>query len=150
MASTKALSRNILQTMMPTRIPAGRLLSVSRLMVVPITIAAVVLALVFPVPGELLILAFDVVFAGCVIPLVLGVYWKRGTGRAAVLAILIPSVLRVVLYFTYDSFGLDPRLKGIDTLIPPLLSLAIFIGVSLSQRAPDAVPSKSQLIGAAS
>ena len=150
MASTKALSRNILQTMMPTRIPAGRLLSVSRLMVVPITIAAVVLALVFPVPGELLILAFDVVFAGCVIPLVLGVYWKRGTGRAAVLAILIPSVLRVVLYFTYDSFGLDPRLKGIDTLIPPILSLAIFIGVSLSQRAPDAVPSKSQLIGAAS
>jgi SSS family solute:Na+ symporter len=148
MASTKALSRNILQTIMPKRIPDSRLLWVSRLMVAPITLASVVLALVFPVPGELLILAFDVVFAGCVVPLALGIYWKRGTGQAAVLAILIPSVLRVVLYFVFADLGLDPRLKGIDTLTPPLLSLAIFVGVSLSRRVPDTGPSESRLIGA--
>lgn len=144
MATTKALSRNVLQTLMPQRIPDTRLLFVSRLMVTPITIAAVLLALVFPVPGELLILAFDVVFAGCVVPLALGIYWKRGTGLAAVLAIVIPSVLRLLLYVFYVRLGLDPRLKGIDTLIPPLLSLAIFVGVSIYQggstgrRAPAA------------
>jgi len=148
MASTKALSRNILQTLMPLAIPDTRLLRVSRLMVTPITIAAVLLALVFPVPGELLVLAFDVVFAGCVVPLALGIYWKRGTGKAAVMAILIPSILRLALYFFYADLGLDPRLKGIDTLIPPLLSLAIFIGVSLLQPASEARPATAQPIGA--
>jgi solute:Na+ symporter, SSS family len=148
MASTKALSRNILQTMMPTRIPDGRLLWMSRLMVVPITLASVVLALVFPVPGELLVLAFDVVFAGCVVPLTLGIYWKRGTGEAALLAILIPSVLRVVLYFVVADLGLDPRLEGIETLIPPVLSLAIFVGMSLYRPDADTGPSKSGMVGA--
>jgi Na+/proline symporter len=137
MATTKALSRNVLQTLMPRMIPDSRLLFVSRLMVMPITIASVLLALVFPVPGELLILAFDVVFAGCVVPLALGIYWKRGTGLAAVLAIVVPSVLRLVLYVLYARLGLDPRLKGIDTLIPPLLSLAIFVGVSVYQTRPS-------------
>jgi SSS family solute:Na+ symporter len=148
MASTKALSRNILQTLMPSRIPDNRLLRVSRLMVTPITIAAVLLALVFPVPGELLVLAFDVVFAGCVVPLALGIYWKRGTGKAAVLAILIPSILRLALYFFYADLGLAPWLKGIDTLIPPVLSLMIFVGVSLYQREPEPASTASQPIGA--
>jgi len=148
MASTKALSRNILQTFMPVQIPDTRLLLVSRLMVVPIAIAAVLLALVFPVPGELLILAFDVVFAGCVVPLTLGIYWKRGTGQAAVLAILFPSILRLALYFFYADLGLDPRLKGIDTLIPPLLSLAIFVGVSWNQSRPESTRTAPQPTGA--
>ena len=148
MASTKALSRNVLQTLMPARIPDSRLLIVSRLMVTPITVAAVLLALVFPVPGELLVLAFDVVFAGCVVPLTLGIYWKRGTGLAAVLAILIPSLLRLALYVFYDKLGLDPRLKGIETLLPPVLSLVIFVTVSLYQRPADLPPPASQPIGA--
>lgn len=148
MASTKALSRNIMQTMMPTLIPDNRLLWVSRAMVVPITLTSVVLALMFPVPGELLVLAFDVVFAGCVVPLALGIYWRRGTGEAAIMAILIPSLLRVVLYLFIADLGLDPRLKGIETLIPPVVSLAIFVGVSLFRGGADADPSKSELVRA--
>ncbi|HEX8029301.1 MAG TPA: hypothetical protein VF491_12595 [Vicinamibacterales bacterium] len=148
MASTKALSRNVLQTLMPDMIPDTRLLFVSRLMVVPIAVAAVLLALVFPVPGELLILAFDLVFAGCVVPLALGIYWKRGTGQAAVLAIMIPSLLRLALYFFYADLGLDPRLKGIDTLAPPLLSLVIFISVSLHQSEPESRRPAPQPVGA--
>lgn len=147
MASTKALSRNILQTLLPSQIPDTRLLLASRLMVAPIAAASVLLALVFPVPGELLVLAFDVVFAGCVVPLAFGIYWKRGTGRAAVLAILVPSVLRLVLYFFYADLEFDPRLKGIDTLIPPLLSLLIFVGVSLCQTS-DRQPAAAQPAGA--
>ena len=149
MASTKALCRNILQTLMPAHIPDSRLLLVSRLMVAPITIAAVFLALVFPVPGELLILAFDVVFAGCVVPLALGIYWKKGTGLAAVLAILIPSLVRLGLYVFYADLGLDPRLKGIDTLIPPVLSLIIFVGVSLYQQDSGVSARKAEPVGAA-
>lgn len=148
MASTKALSRNILQTFMPARIPDTRLLLVARLTVVPIAIAAVLLALVFPVPGELLILAFDVVFAGCVVPLTLGIYWKRGTADAATFAILIPSTLRLVLYFFYADLGFDPRLKGIDTLFPPLLSLAIFVGISWYQGGRESGRAAAAPIGA--
>ena len=127
---------------------SNRLLWVSRAMVVPITLTSVVLALMFPVPGELLILAFDVVFAGCVVPLALGIYWRRGTGEAAIMAILIPSLLRVVLYLFIADLGLDPRLKGIETLIPPVVSLAIFVGVSLFRGGADADPSKSELVRA--
>jgi Na+/proline symporter len=117
-------------------------------MVTPITIASVLLALVFPVPGELLILAFDLVFAGCVVPLALGVYWKRGTARAAVLSILIPSIVRLLLYFFYADLGLDPRLKGIETLVPPVLSLVIFVGVSVLQSEPAGSVPASPAVGA--
>jgi len=148
MATTKALTRNVLQTLMPVVIPDRRLLSVSRLMVTPITAASVLLALVFPVPGELLILAFDLVFAGCVVPLALGVYWKKGTGQAAVLAIVIPSLVRLLLYSTWDSLGLDPSLKGIETLIPPVLSLLIFVGVSVLQSERQGSMPASPAVGA--
>ena len=53
-----------------------KLLNYARLMLIPIFAAAWWLAIVRPEPGVLLVLAFDVVFAGCLAPLVV----RRSSG----------------------------------------------------------------------
>ena len=131
MACSVSLSRNVFQVCLPHVVTETRLLTVARLMAIPVTAIGVLLALVFPVPAELLVLAFDVVFAGCLVPLTLGVYWSRGTARAALLAIVIPSALRVTLHYAFVDLWSNPKVNGLQTLIPPVLSLMIFLGVTL-------------------
>jgi Na+/pantothenate symporter len=84
------------------------------------------IAIVKPEPGVLLILAFDVVFAGCLVPLTLGIYWKKANTPGALAAFLVGSGLRLILYFTIPE-----HLVGIDTMIPPVVSLLVMIPVSL-------------------
>jgi len=103
-----------------------RLLLVSRVMALPVVFFAVVLAWVRPEPGVLLALAFDVVFAGCFVPLAGGIYWKKSNAAGALAAIVAGSLLRAVLYVTIPG-----HLKGLDTLIPPVFSLLVFIIVCL-------------------
>jgi Na+/proline symporter len=128
MACSSVLTRNVAQRNFPSLVPKERVLRFSRLCLIPLTIFACVFAIVRPDPGDLLVLAFEVVLAGCFVPLALGIFWGRGTPRAAFWAILIPSILRVVLYFV-----IPPSLLGIDTLLPPVVSLVIFVSLSLME-----------------
>ncbi|UCF35390.1 MAG: hypothetical protein JSU96_11095, partial [Acidobacteriota bacterium] len=86
-------------------------------------------AYVRPEPGILLILAFDIVLAGCFVPLALGIYWKRSNTAGAIASILVGGVVRLVLYYQ-----LPEAYAGLDTLIPPVLSLIVFIVVSRMTR----------------
>jgi Na+/proline symporter len=140
MACSSVLTRNVVQRNFPAFVPKDRLLRFSRLCLIPLTIFACVFAIVRPDPGDLLVLAFEVVLAGCFVPLALGVYWGRGTPRAAFWAILVPSMLRVVLYFI-----MPPSLGGIDTLLPPIVSLVLFVSISLAEARvrADAGPSEA-------
>ncbi|MBL8021733.1 MAG: hypothetical protein JNM27_18820 [Leptospirales bacterium] len=139
MSTATVITRNILQKNFPNLIPQQRLLFYSRWMCVPVTLLAIIFAHVKPDPGDLLVLSFDMVFAGCLVPLVLGVYWKKGTANAALYAIIIPSLLRVVLFVTFRTLELAPQhLWGIDTLIPPVVSVIIYVSISLiEQRKPQ-------------
>lgn len=139
LACAVVITRNIAQPLFPAMVPRSRLVNASRLAAIPVTVAAVVLAIVRPVPGDLLILAFDLVFAGCLVPLTLGIYWKRGTAKAAFWSIVIPSILRVILHFTAKE--LPPAWNGIQTLIPPVLSLILFVAITLCSS-PIAVPTR--------
>ena len=103
-----------------------RLLLVSRAIAFPVVLLAVGLAWVRPEPGVLLALAFDVVFAGCFVPLAGGIYWKKSNTAGALAAIIAGSLLRAVLYIAIPS-----HLKGLDTLIPPVFSLLVFVIVCL-------------------
>jgi Na+/proline symporter len=103
-----------------------KLLNISRIMGIPVVIAAIVLAHIKPEPGILLILAFDVVFAGCLVPLVLGIFWNKANTPGALASIIIGSALRLILYF-----AIPPEWAGLDTLIPPVVSLAVMVPVSL-------------------
>jgi Na+(H+)/acetate symporter ActP len=74
-----------------------------------------------PEPGILLIVAFDIVFAGCVAPLLFGVYWPRANRVGAIAAIVAGTATRLIAHFVTP-----PAWAGLDTLIPPVLSVVVF------------------------
>ncbi len=131
MACVTVITKNIVQQNAPRLIPRDRLLLCSRLAVLPVAILALLIAIYKPDQGLLLVISLDLLLAGCLVPLVLGLYWKRGNARAAFWAIVIPSALRVCLYFT-----LPAHLQGLGTLIPPVVSLLVYVGIALSQPQP--------------
>ena len=69
------------------------------------------------------------------VPLVLGIYWKRSTSRAALTAMLTGSLARLIFHFTMPA-----EFAGLDTLLPPALSLIVFVAVSMRARGDDASP----------
>jgi Na+/proline symporter len=108
------------------RISDRKLLIASRIMAIPVVAFAIYLAIVKPEPGIMLVLAFDVVFAGCLVPLTLGIYWKKANTPGALTAIFVGSILRLVLFYKIPE-----HLAGLDTLIPPVVSLCVMVPVSL-------------------
>jgi Na+/proline symporter len=120
------LARNVYQRWSKTAVSDARMLLLSRVLAIPTAAAGAWVAYVRPEPGILLVIAFDIVFAGCVAPLVLGVYWRKATATAAKAAILAGTAVRVVCHFT-----MPPALAGLDTLLPPVVSLATLVGVTL-------------------
>jgi Na+/proline symporter len=117
-----------------------KLLLVTRLAAIPIMIGAVYTAIIKPEPGLLLVLAFDVVFAGCLVPLTLGLYWKKANAPGALWSFLTGSVLRLYLFYTIPE-----HLAGIDTMIPPVVSLIVMVVVSLMTQKSH--PPKHEMIG---
>ncbi len=116
------LARNIVQRWTPRNFTDRELLNLSRFMAIPTSIAAAAMAWWKPEPGILLVVAFDIVFAGCVVPLFLGVYWKKATSLSAIVAVLAGTTCRAIAYFITPA-----PLAGLDTLLPPLVSLAAFL-----------------------
>ena len=109
-----------------------KLLLYARLMIIPVMALSAFVAYVKPEPGMMLVLAFDVVFAGCFVPLTLGIYWKKANAWGALAAVIVGSILRLVLFFT-----IPPELAGLDTLIPPVVSLIVMVPVSLLTQKQD-------------
>ena len=141
LAIASVLSRNILQRnilrKVGRKLSDRQLLIATRVLVIPMFFTAFALGALIPRPGTYLILAFDIVLAGCFVPLVLGTYWKKATASGAVASIAVGSTVRLVLYFLittaaptspYAAYG------GLDTMIPPLISLVVFISVSLATQ----------------
>lgn len=106
-----------------------KLLMTTRIFTIPMMVAAFILAYMLPQPGIYLILAFDIVFAGALAPLTLGLFWKKANMPAAVASLIAGTILRLVLFFT-----IPVDLVGLDTMIPPPISFAIFIGVALATQ----------------
>ncbi len=115
-------ARNLFERYREIPVSDSQMLLLSRLMAIPTALVAGILAYVKPEPGILLIIAFDIVFAGCVVPLFYGVHSKRATAEAAVAAILTGTAARLVAHFaTPEAYA------GLDTLLPPLLSWGAFV-----------------------
>ena len=100
------------------------MLQLSRLMAIPAAAAAGALAFVRPEPGILLIVAFDIVLAGCVIPLFAGVYWPKANAAGAIAAIVVGTTSRLIAHFVTPAAW-----AGLDTLVPPVLSAVTFYAV---------------------
>ena len=92
-------------------ITTDNLLTVARVASVPFTIIAAIVAAYYRsshsagATGYLLIVAFDVVLATCVVPLFGCFYTKNPSPLAALLAIIAGAITRVVLEFTLPKDG---------------------------------------------
>jgi SSS family solute:Na+ symporter len=110
----------------------NRLLNIARIMLLPVFGVSMWLAYVKPEPGVMLVLAFDVVFAGCLAPLVFGVYWKKANVYGALASVIVGSGLRLLLFM-----GIPTVEPGVDTLIPPLISFPLMFVVSYLTQKTD-------------
>ena len=102
------------------------LLLISRCMAFPVLGLALWLAYVRPDPGILMALAFDVVLAGCFVPLTLGLHWKKSNTPGALAAVIVGSSFRIMMHFITP-----PEWAGIETIISPIVSLLVMVPVSL-------------------
>ena len=135
LAISSVMSRNIVQRNILRRLlkrpglDDRRLLLTTRIFTIPMMIAAFTLAYFIPQPGVYLILAFDIVFAGALAPLTLGLFWKKANMPAALASLIVGSALRLVMFFVTPV-----EYAGIDTMIPPVVSFILFIGVALATQ----------------
>jgi hypothetical protein len=58
--------------------------------------------------GYLLVVAFDVVFASCLVPLFAATYWHNISPNAGFLSCLSGGLTRVILEFTLPKVGIPP------------------------------------------
>jgi Na+/proline symporter len=135
LAISSVMSRNIIQRDILKRmlkkpgLEDRKLLITTRIFAIPMMIAAFVLGYLIPQPGVYLILAFDIVFAGAWAPLTLGLFWKKANMPAAIVSLIVGSVIRLLMFFITPV-----EYAGIDTMIPPVISFALFIGVAFATQ----------------
>ncbi len=135
LAVSSVISRNLINRIIRRRWlgkPTSndqQLLWITRIVLFPMIAAGTILGYVLPAPGIYLILAFDIVFAGALAPLTLGLFWKKANMPAAIASLLVGSSIRLAFFFT-----MPPELAGLDQLIPPMISFALFIGVALATQ----------------
>jgi SSS family solute:Na+ symporter len=135
LALSAGISRNLVQRNIVHRflhresIGNRKLLLTTRLMLIPLVGLSLYWAWEIPQPGKYAILAFDVVLAGCFWPLTLGIYWRKANAPAAIASIVIGSLCRLIGYFVTPSDW-----SGIETLLPPVVSLFVFVGVALATQ----------------
>ncbi|PZD75064.1 Sodium/proline symporter [Acaryochloris thomasi RCC1774] len=126
-----------------------RLLIVTRLVAIVITLLGVFLGLRVPQTGVLLLLGFDLGFAGLVVPLLGGLFWERSTRQGALACIIAGSITRLTLFALVPTmFGIDNTLfhipnalfttdfDGFPTLISPIVGLVAFVVVSRQTYKP--------------
>lgn len=119
-------ARNLWQRWQKGPVSDSLMLFLSRVLALPVAAAAAWIAYIRPEPGVLLVVAFDIVFAGCVIPLFFGVYWPRATQAGAIASIATGTIARALCYFAMPA-----QWAGLDTLLPPVASALSFFAVSL-------------------
>ena len=127
---------------------SDKLLWTTRAMMIPITILGAFFAIRVSATGMLLVLAFDVAFAGLLVPLAFGIYKPDiATTPAALAGMLTGSFARLVffalvpttygipnnlLYFENDIF--TPAFDGLPTFIAPVVGLAVFLVVAYATK----------------
>ena len=126
---SNVITRNLIQKYSSGVKNNKKILHLARLIAIPIMVLAIIIAYYHPKPGILLILAFDIVLAGCFVPLLLGIYWKKANTIAAITSIIFGAILRLTLFLIIPD-----SLSGLDTLLNPLIILFLFIIISLKTQ----------------
>lgn len=140
----------------------ARLLRITRITMLPVVGTAIIMAIQVPQTGILLTLAFDVMLVSCFVPFAAAIYWKRATPMAALSAMIVGSVTRLVLFcmtptiygadntLTPDSwFVFDPGFDGWPTFIAFGVGLVTFVVVALMTRGGSDADEAARLLAEA-
>ena len=145
LGTSSVLAQNVLNSRHDNERNGGAdgLLTMTRLMAIPITLLGVFFALRVPQTGILLLLAFDIGFAGLLVPLAAGLYWPKANRWGALACIISGTATRILFFiFMPTMFGMENTLlyipndiladtfDGFPTLMSPLVGLLAFIVVS--------------------
>ena len=104
-------------------------LRLSKLLVIPVTVAAILFALNTDSIFSQIIGAAHIKATAAIV-LIAGVYWKRLTNHAAFSALLVSGVLSIVWFFSGDVFGMQ-----IEAFWPALaISVFLMVVVTLLDR----------------
>jgi len=119
----------------------------ARLSLLPVTLLAMIFAILLPTPGALLTIAFDIMFAALLVPFVTAFYSKKPNPQAAVYAIIAGAAARFVFAaLTPTSFGVPNEwfyipndwfpasLDGLGTMVSPLVALVVYLAVVFVYR----------------
>lgn len=157
LGTSSVIAHNILGIRHDSHNASGdRLLALTRSMAVVITVMGVFFALKVPQTGVLLLLAFDLGFAGLLVPLAGGLFYPKSTREGALTCIIVGSLTRLLLFvFMPVTFGIENTLlyipnsfftadfDGIPTLISPLIGLILFLVVSNFTYKPTRITEES-------
>ncbi|KAJ1446473.1 Sodium:solute symporter family-domain-containing protein, partial [Pelagophyceae sp. CCMP2097] len=80
-------------------------LTITRLFGIPCTVTSILIAYFYGSTSYLLIVAFDIVLAGCVVPIFTAFYVKDPSPNAGLASMILGSLLRVILEFTLPKDG---------------------------------------------
>ncbi|KAG2486309.1 hypothetical protein HYH03_015013 [Edaphochlamys debaryana] len=105
LATSTVMAHNIWRKVPRIGTNEGNLLWVARIFHVPMTLAACAIAAWSYNPAYLLVVAFDIVLSGCLVPLIAAVYYPQSSPNAGILACLGGSILRLILEFTLPKDG---------------------------------------------
>ena len=135
LAISSVISRNMIQRIVRRRWLGKphwsdrKLLTITRLVIIPMMVVGTVIGYFVPAPGVYLVLAFDIMFAGAFAPLTFGLFWKKANMPAAIASLLVGSFLRLSFFFIIPE-----EWAGLDTMIPPVVSFVVFIAVALGTQ----------------
>ena len=125
---------------------ARRLLLISRIVTVVLGLLALWMALNFKAIIGMLLMSYTLYAAGVFIPVVGGLYWKRATSAGAVAAILGGSGFGLAGELGWFTPAALPLLGGLPIIVSgALVSLLLFIGVSLATQPPGGGSSESAM-----
>jgi solute:Na+ symporter, SSS family len=108
-----------------------RLLLISRVCTVVIGVAALILALSIREIIGLLLLSYTMYAAGVFVPVVLGLYWRRGTAAGAITGIVGGAAAGVAAAQGWVSLPVVP-----DIVAGAAVSLVLYVVVSLATPPP--------------
>ena len=118
-----------------------KLLLISRVSTLIVGLLALIMALTFEAIIDLLLYSYTLYAAGVFIPVVMGLYWRRGTAPGAIAGIIGGSVLGVLVDIALiDISGVALLGDFPPIVIGALVSLVLFVMVSMFTEPPRDLP----------
>ncbi len=118
-----------------------KLLLISRVFTLIIGVLALVMALTFEAIIGLLLMSYTLYAAGVFIPVVLGLYWRRGTAAGAIAGIVGGSIVGIageVGWIDFADIAVIGELPII--VIGALVSLVFYLVFSFATKPPENLP----------